>query len=662
MDLSIEEANKIRASLGVAPLGGGPAPAGPAFKADKQGGDSDDEPASTIDTRTAASYDNWEKHQAEVKAHQARDARNAAIKKSIALEARNQQLEGKTLADVDDEDDRAWLKGSKKRQGKITKTMQAQLDKEERDRKAKESLQYTEADLAGVKVGHSMNDFEDEDQILVLKDAAVDADEDDELEGIDLREKERLQEKEDSKKRKRAYDPHDFSVETKSSILSQYDDEINGKKRKTFTLDGQGRTLEDADMEDEDAMKPKKVSIGLDFLQALQDETPANDYMEVSEVRIKKPKKKKSKATRRKYTEDPDAVFPMPDEDVAMEDVVNSEANDGTSVPKKNKKYDISFVEDDDLEKALAAQRQRVLRKRNNPRKTLLERIPTTPDTPIADEDVGMIIDATTEFVNNFVILPEEEKDNGSKTVPGGLTPVPEAKADVVMSVESGESGLWYNEEKPEEVKSESAESRERSISVAGGGLEFGEEATVDRGLGATLNLLRDRGIVERTDSSDKTASWRQKQMFIAQKQKLAEMSDRVAREARERDRASGRYNTMTAKEREERAQRDNKNREAHDARAVANMFNKEYKPSFEITHVDEHGRIMSKKEAFKELSHAFHGKGSGNNKTQKHLDKIASEKKKMAENSLETVRRGGLGNAHGQQAAKVGQPGVRLQ
>ena len=57
-DLSIEEANKIRLSMGIAPLPvpGAAAPAGPTFKQPEEPVDSDEEPASTVETRQAAEH------------------------------------------------------------------------------------------------------------------------------------------------------------------------------------------------------------------------------------------------------------------------------------------------------------------------------------------------------------------------------------------------------------------------------------------------------------------------------------------------------------------------------------------------------------------------------------------------------------------------------
>ena len=51
----------------------------------------------------------------------------------------------------------------------------------------------------------------------------------------------------------------------------------------------------------------------------------------------------------------------------------------------------------------------------------------------------------------------------------------------------------------------------------------------------------------------------------------------------------------------------------------------------------DEFGRELTPKEAWKALSHKFHGKGSGKAKTEKRLKKIAEERKKEAMASGDT-------------------------
>lgn len=50
------------------------------------------------------------------------------------------------------------------------------------------------------------------------------------------------------------------------------------------------------------------------------------------------------------------------------------------------------------------------------------------------------------------------------------------------------------------------------------------------------------------------------------------------------------------------------------------------YHPDFKLDYVDEKGRMMNQKEAFRYLSHKFHGKGPGKNKIDKRMKKMEQE------------------------------------
>ena len=50
------------------------------------------------------------------------------------------------------------------------------------------------------------------------------------------------------------------------------------------------------------------------------------------------------------------------------------------------------------------------------------------------------------------------------------------------------------------------------------------------------------------------------------------------------------------------------------------------YKPEFKLEYNDEKGRLMNQKEAFRYMSHRFHGKGSGKLKTEKRKKKFEQE------------------------------------
>ena len=63
----------------------------------------------------------------------------------------------------------------------------------------------------------------------------------------------------------------------------------------------------------------------------------------------------------------------------------------------------------------------------------------------------------------------------------------------------------------------------------------------------------------------------------------------------------------------------------------------RDYKPKIELIYVDERGRNQTPKEAFRKLSHRFHGKGSGKMKQEKRMKKFAEEDAMKYMNSTDT-------------------------
>lgn len=51
-----------------------------------------------------------------------------------------------------------------------------------------------------------------------------------------------------------------------------------------------------------------------------------------------------------------------------------------------------------------------------------------------------------------------------------------------------------------------------------------------------------------------------------------------------------------------------------------------DYKPMIQLTYTDDHGKLLDQKEAFRHLSHKFHGKGPGRNKIDKRMKKKDQE------------------------------------
>ncbi|OJJ44065.1 hypothetical protein ASPZODRAFT_135508 [Penicilliopsis zonata CBS 506.65] len=675
--LSIEQNNKIRVALGLKPL---PVP-GAEPAADESGPDDEvssdeEEPGSTLESREAQAGANWQKLQDEAETKRRREEKNAAIKKARDAAQRNLKLQGSTLGEAADADvdTKTWLMQTKKKQKKIEKERARKLAEElaERERIA----EYTAADLAGIKVGHEAGEFAGgEDHILTLKDATIDENEEegDELENLEMREHEKLRERLDLKKRKPVYDP----TEENTGVLAQYDEEIEGKKRKRFTLDAQGSTVEEREAKRlEVAGKLNKNIISLD----IEEETPISDYMELSEIKIKKPKKKKAKATRQRTIIDEDEELSNNSTPAGSAMEVDTANGEPVPAPRKWASEEVSFVDDDDLQASLTRQRRAAFKKRQRIRpedlaRQLKEEESQTPmETENGDEQdeaPGLIIDETSEFVSNLQkptlpdrreklptrlleIRPKEEEEER-----GGGEEEEEEEGAEKEDVDMERS---YNEIEDEDDLQERAKREALSQArpeISGTGLE--EESTLDQGLGATLSMLKQRGLVKDSQSAENNSLLRDRQRFLQEKARLETEAEKRARQQRERDRASGKLDRMSAREREEHARWENKQRDQQDARHMAEVFNREYKPDVQLKYVDEHGRLMNQKEAFKHLSHQFHGKGSGKMKTEKLLKKIEEEKKQEAMSALDSSQHTGMNNAMGATARKNRQAGVRL-
>ena len=595
----IEEMNRLRKSMGLAPLpvpGGGESNGGNLqFKEKQADAEEDEEPASTLETREVAAYDNYKKLKDDEEAKKTREKKLAAIKKARDAAKRNEILEGKGLGEADDKDDmsaKAWLKSQTKRQKQIEKARkyEKQIAAEEAERAA--AIQYTSKDLAGVKVAHELGAFEDGDEhIMTLKDSHVlgdDDDDGDQLEDVNLRDRERLTEKLELKKKKPIYDPHAIDETGERSILAQYDEEISGKKVKQFTLDAQGNTV----MANDAGSQPQGQQLQKISLDFLDDDRPSSDYLDISEIKVKKPKKKKSKST---------DIFPAePPQDQSMD--IDSGAG---FVSKKRKTEHTSYVDDEDLQATLAMQRREALKKRKRVRpediaRQLKEESATpAPDDPDDAQGAGLVIDETSEFVSGLRKEDLEDRKPRKRTT-ASAEPVT-AMGDESDEDETMQDGYGAGEE---------MRHHEEAVAPEASALGGVEEKAVGAGagLGATLQLLKERRLIAESDAGDLNTKFRGQQAFLAEKKRRLEEIERAARDQRERDRASGRFAKMSAREREDYARQQNNVRDQQTSRLMADLFSKGYQPNVELRYHDEFGRSLDQKEAFKHLSHQFHG------------------------------------------------------
>lgn len=248
------------------------------------------------------------------------------------------------------------------------------------------------------------------------------------------------------------------------------------------------------------------------------------------------------------------------------------------------------------------------------------------------------MFDDTSEFIRSVQYEPI-----AVKVEPKTEEPVlkSEMQADIEMSdgdedgKEAGEIDL--KEEEDEEEMLHALQSAMDTMEREGGTFVKKEEDDVglgtsaaqnhSSGIASTLNILRQQGILSGSsaDQAERERTQKQRDLWLADyRARLAsqELQKAKNKSKGEKDQAQREY--------------ENRLREQREAREAMTLF-KDYKPDVNIVYHDEFGREMTPKEAWKALSHRFHGKGSGKMKTEKRLKRIAEEKKREAMSSGDT-------------------------
>lgn len=324
-----------------------------------------------------------------------------------------------------------------------------------------------------------------------------------------------------------------------------------------------------------------------------------------------------------------------------------------TKVVKKRKVIDDDILDDEDLQASLAAQRRQALKKRKKMRPEdiarQLKEEGEQDETKDESQSGGLVIGEISEFVAGLSKQDADEENKAKKLKRKSRTP--EVDEDERMGgVDNNDEAPSYQDEPPQAPEADHH---------GEGGID--EEKTVDQGMGAALSLLRERGLVAQSRADETYESFRARQEFLARKKVLEHDLEEQARHQRERDRTSGKMDRMSQREREEWARQENTRRDFQQSRRMAELFSEGYKPNVELKYTDEEGRALDTKEAFKHLSHQFHGKGSGKGKTEKRLKKIEDEKRREANSMFDASQEAGMSRATAQQLKKRREAGVRL-
>ncbi|XP_064397801.1 U4/U6.U5 tri-snRNP-associated protein 1-like [Halichondria panicea] len=479
---------------------------------------------------------------------------------------------------------------------------------------------YAAADLAGLAVEHSTQAFkEGRNIVLTLKDSGVLEEMDDVLVNVNIVDAEKAAKNVENKKKTRQ-NPYDeveemdeFGNVNQPTLLKKYDEEIEGEKKKSFTLGVRGDvdTSEEARLQQvKDKLQEKQVS-----LETGPSHIASEYYTSEEMVKFKKPKKKRKVRKKLKA----DDILPLGD--VGTKDH-GSRRDHGsrTSQEQEEVSMDVSMdidepvpeatttdLRDDDtgsVTTALEKTRRLVKRGRGEPHgaamvANMLQSVPQimVKEEPSDDMPEGTIIlNTTSEFCRQ---VGEDEKPEKRRVSVAeledefGVEEIMELDTPQFNSSEGGWSEVQGDTEKKQDAKFDE--------------LYQEAEPMASTSVLATLQLAARKGFIpheKRKDSKgSKTSQGDAKKDLEYERQK-----------ERERERELSKY------------QREGSFPEK-----------KGYKPNVRIVHVDDSGRELSIKEAFRFMSHKFHGKGSGKKKIEKRLKKIQEEEFLKSSSSIDT-------------------------
>ncbi|KAF7663909.1 hypothetical protein LDENG_00195900 [Lucifuga dentata] len=626
--LSIEETNKLRAKLGLKPL---------EVNETKKELGTKEEPvvAETINP---------------VLIQQQKDMKEklAAMKEK---RIQNQKLgKVKTLAEDDWLDDTAaWVERSRKlakekemaeKRAKLLEEMDEEFGVsslvEEEFGQRKKDL-YTAQNLKGLKVQHKVESFsEGQTLILTLQDKGVLEEEEDVLVNVGLVDKEKAEKNVELKKKKPDYKPYeeeesvdDMITFKPRSVLSKYDVEIDGEKKKSFRLNAGGF----ADGERERELEAMRETLRN---QAQSLEMPslsiASEYYTPLEMvgfkktkrRVKKIRKKEKHTLADKLLDDTRSsdfgsrtrgrgckqmddegeevkeeeskltqLIPQMSDDIRMAEMDISD-DDGFTPPEP------AAMEEDEAEQELQKQleKQRKLKQKQllkDSGEKVAEKIKYLDrgdHSNDPEKKSNIVFNATSEFCRTLGDIPTYGLSGNREDQEEIMDFEQEAEKD-----DAGDSDSDMDENVGWSTVNLDEEQKQPDFSIASTTI-LDEEPIVNSGLAAALMLCKNKGLLD------------------TQMQKVARVK------APKGVLPNGDYCI------EDKMGFDDKYSRREEYRGFTQDFKEKdgYKPDVKIEYVDDSGRRLTPKEAFRQLSHRFHGKGSGKMKTERRMKKLEEE------------------------------------
>uniref|UniRef100_A0A2K6N0F2 Spliceosome associated factor 1, recruiter of U4/U6.U5 tri-snRNP n=2 Tax=Rhinopithecus TaxID=542827 RepID=A0A2K6N0F2_RHIBE len=512
---------------------------------------------------------------------------------------------------------------------------------------------YSARDLQGLTVEHAIDSFrEGETMILTLKDKGVLQEEEDVLVNVNLVDKERAEKNVELRKKKPDYLPYaedesvdDLAQQKPRSILSKYDEELEGERPHSFHLEQGGM----ADGLRERELEEIRAKLRLQA-QSLSTVGPrlASEYLTPEEMvafrrtkrRVRKIRKKEKEVVVRAddllplgdQTQDGDfgsrwraglgwpgvseveeekesVPQPLPSDDTRVENMDISDEGEGAPGWRRWSEQPGSpqVLEEDEAELELQKQLekgrrlrqlQQLQQLRDSGEKVveIVKKLESRQRGWEEDEDPErkgtIVFNATSEFCRTLGEIPtyglagnrEEQEElmdferDEERSANGG-------------SESDGEENIgWSTVNLDEEKQQQDFSASSTTI--------LDEEPIVNRGLAAALLLCQNKGLLETTVQKVARVKAPNKSLPSA----VYCIEDKMAIDDKYSRREEYRGFTQDFKEKDG------------------------YKPDVKIEYVDETGRKLTPKEAFRQLSHRFHGKGSGKMKTERRMKKLDEE------------------------------------
>ncbi|KAF5291182.1 hypothetical protein FQA39_LY14424 [Lamprigera yunnana] len=510
----------------------------------------------------------------------------------------------------DDDDAAAWVQKNRhineakkeaERRAKMLEELDAQFGVSEiieSEQKHKRNRQYNEKNLRGLRVDHDIDTFGERAVILTLEDKGVLENGEDVLVNINIRENERYKKSNENKKRKIDSEREDeldkFGNLKPKSLLGKYDEEIEGEKKDSFQI-GIDNAMErkQAMLESIRNKLANKVVENLSTTRL----TLASDYYNDEELsKFKKPRKKMRKMRVKGKLFTADALERSVEASSRHVGKSFKEHLDIDDVPAVKSEIKLEEEIDDSLERAL--QKSRRLKQKKIVHSTVPV-VDVIKSEPVEESlELGnIVLNSTAEFCRTLGDIPTYGK-SGNREDSENLLELEKEEDDdddveIIEEEDVDEGGKW-NAVDPNKIAKESAQVTIVETPI------LDEEPDVSSGVGAALKLAMSKGYLDKEDnnrpSNSRLAHLQAQHYSIEDKT----YGDELERGGNRRERYAGPITDFKEKD----------------------MF----KPNVKLEYIDDEGHVLSAKEAFRYLSHKFHGKGPGKNKVEKRLKKSQQE------------------------------------